>query len=433
MNETSLATTPINETWVVSTINQSHKVNLSVEDVPTNMGEDQIFTYVTEGIILSCVCIFGAVGNFLSLIVMLKSSARETFSNHLRGLAIFDTCFLFMALLNMGLPKLWPWYQEGLFMDLINVLFGLLHTFRVGSVCFTVSVNVERLCVIVFPLKRCAWKRYLIPMAVITAVLYDLPRYFEFDVVTDPRSGQKHVITTALRKNPWYVSLYVFWSKCVFFEIIPYVTILICNILIIVKIRKSQQFRRKFNVTDAVVRSNQVQEIQPLSSVANFPRQTMVQTEPQLQTSLVTRDISQKYPKKRFVLKQAEEHHLGIILVGLSSLFIVCQSFKIIPDVYEIYWCSPGGNCPMEGISNSVMRLSHLLVCINSAANFLIYYMNGEKFRLAWTEIYGCPIRYFWSLRPSKLTQSLQGSFRSETREPAKMFEDFRQPNSFDV
>ncbi len=29
-------------------------------------------------------------------------------------------------------------------------------------------------------------------------------------------------------------------------------------------------------------------------------------------------------------------------------------------------------------------------VCFNSSANFLIYYLNGQKFRSAWMETYGC-------------------------------------------
>ena len=33
--------------------------------------------------------------------------------------------------------------------------------------------------------------------------------------------------------------------------------------------------------------------------------------------------------------------------------------------------------------------MSHLLVCFNSSTNFLIYYLNGEKFRRAWVETYG--------------------------------------------
>ena len=41
---------------------------------------------------------------------------------------------------------------------------------------------------------------------------------------------------------------------------------------------------------------------------------------------------------------------------------------------------------------NAILRLSHLLVCVNSSANFLIYYARGEKFRRAWIDTFGA----FW-------------------------------------
>ena len=37
--------------------------------------------------------------------------------------------------------------------------------------------------------------------------------------------------------------------------------------------------------------------------------------------------------------KQRQEHKLGYLLVCISVLFISCQSFKIIPDIYEIMFC----------------------------------------------------------------------------------------------
>ena len=46
------------------------------------------------------------------------------------------------------------------------------------------------------------------------------------------------------------------------------------------------------------------------------------------------------------------------------------------------------------------MRLSHLACCINSASNFLIYYVNGTKFREAWCEIYGPFFKHCFSLKP---------------------------------
>ena len=39
-------------------------------------------------------------------------------------------------------------------------------------------------------------------------------------------------------------------------------------------------------------------------------------------------------------------------------------------------------------VINGIMRLSHLFACINSSANFLIYYVKGTKFRRAWVQTY---------------------------------------------
>ena len=94
--------------------------------------------------------------------------------------------------------------------------------------------------------------------------------------------------------------------------------------------------------------------------------------------------------KRVFLRKQQEEHKLGMILGTMSLVFIVCQSVKIFPDIYELLFCKDEtGKCDMNQI---FMDLSHLLVCINSSTNFLIYYCQGEKFRRAWMETYGC----FW-------------------------------------
>ena len=93
---------------------------------------------------------------------------------------------------------------------------------------------------------------------------------------------------------------------------------------------------------------------------------------------------------------QCQEHKLGCILIAISFLFITCQSFKLLPDVYEIVFCrftgSEGGahaqQCVTTGLINKIVDLSHLLVCFNSAANFLIYLFGGEKFRRVWLETY---------------------------------------------
>ena len=51
-------------------------------------------------------------------------------------------------------------------------------------------------------------------------------------------------------------------------------------------------------------------------------------------------------------------------------------------DLYEIIGCDQFGNdCEMPAAVDMMIRVSHLLVCFNSSANFVVYYLNGEKFR----------------------------------------------------
>ena len=55
-----------------------------------------------------------------------------------------------------------------------------MHIGRVGSVLATLSVTVERFFAIVYPLKRIRRTRFLIYSSVIGAIMYNIPRFFEF-------------------------------------------------------------------------------------------------------------------------------------------------------------------------------------------------------------------------------------------------------------
>lgn len=57
---------------------------------------------------------------------------------------------------------------------------------------------------------------------------------------------------SALRSNPIYVTYYIFWSKFILIEVIPYLIILVLNSLIIGKIWKSTQFRKRFVVSHSL-------------------------------------------------------------------------------------------------------------------------------------------------------------------------------------
>ena len=148
---------------------------------------DDTFRFVTEGILLTTVSVFGLVGNCMSIIVLTRASnvvrqGGASFSKLLRGLASFDALFLVIALISFGFPQLSQWFSKNIFLYIMPVVFGLLHTFRVGSVYVTLAVTFERFHAIICPLKHFAWKKYLLPASVFIAVVYNIPKYFEMEM-----------------------------------------------------------------------------------------------------------------------------------------------------------------------------------------------------------------------------------------------------------
>ena len=86
---------------------------------------------------------------------------------------------------------------------------------RTGSVYCTMSVTLERYFAIVRPLSSFGMKRWLVPISVSFAAVYNVPRFFELERYNFPYTNETLVRATALRKNTLYVSIYNTWMKMV--------------------------------------------------------------------------------------------------------------------------------------------------------------------------------------------------------------------------
>lgn len=96
-----------------------------------------------------------------------------------------------------------------------------------------------------------------------------------------------------------------------------------------------------------------------------------------------------------FTLHQKEKE-MTITLVAISLIFVICQSIKLVPDIYELAVCDHfklhkngyDPTCQNTFTIDVFIRLGKLFSCINSAVNFLIYIVVSKKFRNAFKETF---------------------------------------------
>ena len=95
-------------------------------------------------------------------------------------------------------------------------------------------------------------------------------------------------------------------------------------------------------------------------------------------------DSASPNQESEMTARQQREANLGIVLISISVMFIICQSVKIIPDVYEVLFCRIGttglnseGLCVNHKLINDIIDVSHLMLAINSSANVIIYTLRG--------------------------------------------------------
>ena len=77
----------------------------------TNYDRDEIFEYVTEGVLLTSISVLGFIGNNFAIYVLLRPPFRGIFSHILTSLATFDALFLITLPFTFGLPILSSFYK----------------------------------------------------------------------------------------------------------------------------------------------------------------------------------------------------------------------------------------------------------------------------------------------------------------------------------
>lgn len=350
------------------------KVNLSYGDedfLQDGMSEATLLQFVSWGIVLPIITVFGIIGNILTMIVLWRKEMQSTTILFLRALVVTDTAIIIVAFIALTpfiiaiyqCPDECPDTSMGYFKDVIypNIytpINFLAMAIQQINVWITVFVSTERYIAICHPFRAvgfCTKRAARITLIVVTivSIVYNLPRCIAtvakrgcpedsspinsnvgnttnttYAIVLANVTGKEQsqtavndncftLVSTEFGKGFFYQTVYFMWMYTILIYVIPLTVLFVLNFLIIRELMKMQERRHGTNIQDD------------------------------------------------------NEANLSLVLVLIVVVFIVCQTPGLIAQ-FEMF--------PVL-VLKKWLAISNTLFVMNSSVNFLIYTAVGKRFR----------------------------------------------------
>ncbi|XP_050734293.1 FMRFamide receptor-like [Eriocheir sinensis] len=299
--------------------------------VNATMPAPKLMRFVVYGVLLTSVGLLGLAGNFISITILSRPKMQSSINCCLIGLTSFDMIVTTTSILMFGLPEICEytqtmvWYTQGIYQLITPIIFPLALIAQTGSVYLTVTVTIERYIAVCRPLRArllCTYGRakvYVMCVAIFS-IVYNLPRFWEVstkECIISKDESMRIVIPTVLRRNPFYIEIYIMWLYLLVMYLVPFLCLMIFNFFIYREVR-----------------------------AANHERQQLSRL-------------------------QRKEIGLAVMLLVVVSVFFVCNVLAFIINILEL----------MAIVVEELTMTSNLLVTINSSVNFIIYCIFGQKFR----------------------------------------------------
>lgn len=291
-----------------------------------------VFGFWMNGVLLNIVGILGLLGNILSMVILSRPQMRSSINYLLIGLARCDTVLILTSMLLFGVSAIYPYtgflryYFHFILPEISPVVYPIAMSAQTASVYITLTVTLERYVAVCHPLRAralCTYGRARIYVIVIIifSLCYNIPRFFEVMVKEyhDVEIGTiLCIVASDFRFNDTYVKVYIHWLYLIFIYFLPFFCITFFNIMIYQQVRK-----------------------------ANLERQRLSRTE--------KREIG-----------------LATMLFCVVIVFLICNVLALVTNILEAFYGI---------IEEHLVKVSNLLVTINSSINFIIYVIFGEKFK----------------------------------------------------
>ncbi len=324
----------------------------SIKDNPSDPYEYRY--YVVEQLFLVCsfiFLIFGSTGNILSFIVMCqKSIQNSTPSMYFAAIAISDQMHIMVALIPSLIAHFHGWVLKYSHPWACKLDAFIRYSSGDISVWLLVSVTFDRFFAIVFPLKArifCTRKRaklicvLVCMLAIMKNVhLFWTRGFFMFitletgDIIQVTNCGSSTTATNFFEKaiRPWLAYITV----C----LIPSITILILNIIIIVNLQKSKSMNKHKSST------------------------------------IHQKGISAR-TSKRIISNESNQQvkQLTVVLLSVSITFLILVSPFFTLIVFQYF-------LPLTSEEKHIIaRIGNILFYANHSINFVLYTLTSSGFR----------------------------------------------------
>ena len=300
-----------------------------------------MFRAVVDIFVVGLLCVLGLLGNTLSILVLRADNINNTMTFLLQALAVVDSTYLvgclFIQVFNAlcectdwtpGFQQVYPYIEP--------YTWPLASMAQTSTVWLVVLVTTDRYFAICRPfetLRLCTLQRAkrAVAVIIICAILYNIPRFFEKQVMLVPdycnQKMRMRAVPTDFRRDRIYIIVYKTVMYFVFRLIVPLFMLAVLNLRLLLTLRGARRNR-------AILTKSS-----PKTSDA-----------------------------------------FTVILVAVVTVFIMCALPDFIVRSVITIMTFTGSRINLILLSYTNV-LTNLLLTLNSSINCLIYCLTGRRFR----------------------------------------------------